>query len=132
MKVLSAMIWLIVIAAKPTMGVAWHRFTAFPNIYFKRNDDGYKALGATRPMMSQGKALDLEEADPDTDTFGVGKVEDFTWKGLLDFTTCTECGRCQSQCPAWNTEAAVAEAAGQRPARPRLREGPLPARRRQP
>ncbi len=35
---------------------------------------------------------------------GVGKVEDFTWKGLLDFTTCTECGRCQSQCPAWNTE----------------------------
>ena len=35
---------------------------------------------------------------------GVGKVEDFTWKGLLDFTTCTECGRCQSQCPAWNTD----------------------------
>jgi Fe-S oxidoreductase len=31
-------------------------------------------------------------------------VEDFTWKGLLDFTTCTECGRCQSQCPAWNTD----------------------------
>ena len=31
-------------------------------------------------------------------------VEDFTWKGLLDFSTCTECGRCQSQCPAWNTE----------------------------
>jgi Fe-S oxidoreductase len=103
-KVLSATVWLIVIALTPTMGVAWHRFTAFPNIYFKRNDDGYKALGATRPMMSNGKPLDLEEADPDTDTFGVGKVEDFTWKGLLDFTTCTECGRCQSQCPAWNTE----------------------------
>src|SRR4029077_2696414 len=31
------------------------------------------------------------------------KIEDFTWKGYLDFTTCTECGRCQSQCPAWNT-----------------------------
>ena len=25
------------------------------------------------------------------------------WKGYLDFATCTECGRCQSQCPAWNT-----------------------------
>ena len=37
-------------------------------------------------------------------TLGVGAVEDFTWKGLLDFSTCTECGRCQSQCPAWNTE----------------------------
>ena len=35
--------------------------------------------------------------------FGRGKVEDFTWKGMLDFATCTECGRCQSQCPAWNT-----------------------------
>ncbi|WP_367262025.1 (Fe-S)-binding protein [Pimelobacter simplex] len=29
---------------------------------------------------------------------------DFSWKDILDFTTCTECGRCQSQCPAWNTE----------------------------
>ena len=103
-KVLSATSWLIVLASTPTMGVAWHRFTAFFNIYFKREDDGRKALGNVKPMMSQGKVLDLEEADPDTDTFGVGKVEDFTWKGLLDFTTCTECGRCQSQCPAWNTE----------------------------
>ncbi|MBC3191819.1 (Fe-S)-binding protein [Pseudonocardia sp. C8] len=103
-KVLSATVWLIVIALTPTMGVAWHRFTAFPNIYFKRNDDGYKALGAVKPMMSGGKPLDFEEADPDTDVFGAGRVEDFTWKGLLDFTTCTECGRCQSQCPAWNTE----------------------------
>ena len=35
--------------------------------------------------------------------FGLGKIEDFTWKGLLDMGTCTECGRCQSQCPAWAT-----------------------------
>src|SRR5690606_7446192 len=56
------------------------------------------------PMMSNGKPLDFEEADPDVDVFGRGKIEDFTWKGLLDFATCTECGRCQSQCPAWNTE----------------------------
>ncbi|HEX5598814.1 MAG TPA: (Fe-S)-binding protein, partial [Micromonosporaceae bacterium] len=42
--------------------------------------------------------------DPgEDDVFGRGKIEDFTWKGMLDFTTCTECGRCQSQCPAWNT-----------------------------
>ena len=47
--------------------------------------------------------LDFEEADPDTDVFGLGKIEDFTWKGLLDMGTCTECGRCQSQCPAWAT-----------------------------
>src|SRR6202522_4366114 len=49
------------------------------------------------------KVLDFEEADPDTDTFGIGKVEDLSWKGMLDLGTCTECGRCQSQCPAWAT-----------------------------
>ncbi|WP_219412477.1 (Fe-S)-binding protein [Pseudonocardia nigra] len=103
-KVLSASIWLIVLARTPTMGVAWHRFTAFFNIYFKREDSGRKALGAVKPMTSGGAVLDLEEADPDTDTFGAGRIEDFSWKAMLDFTTCTECGRCQSQCPAWNTE----------------------------
>ncbi|MFC3892506.1 (Fe-S)-binding protein [Lentzea rhizosphaerae] len=102
-KLLSGMIWLVVVGRKLTMGVAWHRFSAFVNIYFKREDDGGVALGALKPMMSGGKVLDLEEADPDKDVFGVGKVEDFSWKGWLDFSTCTECGRCQSQCPAWNT-----------------------------
>ena len=47
--------------------------------------------------------LSAFQADPDTDVFGLGKIEDFTWKGLLDMATCTECGRCQSQCPAWAT-----------------------------
>jgi Fe-S oxidoreductase len=60
-------------------------------------------LGALQPMRSGGKVLDFEEADPDTDVFGLGKIEDFTWKGFLDMATCTECGRCQSQCPAWAT-----------------------------
>ena len=62
------------------------------------------ALGPVQPMMSEGKPIDFEEADPEKVPFGIGQVDDFTWKGLLDFATCTECGRCQSQCPAWNTE----------------------------
>jgi Fe-S oxidoreductase len=70
------------------------------NILFSRRPD---ALGALEPMRSNGKVLDFEEADPDTDVFGIGKVEDLSWKGLLDLATCTECGRCQSQCPAWAT-----------------------------
>ncbi|KAB2348471.1 (Fe-S)-binding protein [Actinomadura rudentiformis] len=77
-----------------------HIFIAPLNVMFKRRPDG---LGPVQPMMSNGKPLDFEEADPDEDTFGRGKIEDFTWKGLLDMATCTECGRCQSQCPAWNT-----------------------------
>jgi Fe-S oxidoreductase len=79
-----------------------HIFLAPINVSTKRNPDGV-ALGGARPMMSHGKPLDFEQADPETDTFGVGKVEDFTWKAMLDMATCTECGRCQSQCPAWNT-----------------------------
>src|SRR6266508_3829267 len=102
-KILISMAWFIVIALNVTMGVAWHRFTAFPNIFFKRSASSAPALGALRPMMTAGKPLDFEEADPEKDQFGVAAVEQFTWKGLLDFTTCTECGRCESQCPAWNT-----------------------------
>lgn len=105
-KIALAMIWLMVIARNITMGIAWHRFTAWFNIYFKREPDGATALGAMKPLTSDGKAItldDIDELDEDS-VLGVGKVEDFSWKGILDFTTCTECGRCQSQCPAWNTE----------------------------
>ncbi|GAA5176905.1 heterodisulfide reductase-related iron-sulfur binding cluster [Rugosimonospora acidiphila] len=102
-KIIISMGWFVVIAFNLNMGIAWHRFAAFFNIFFKRTASAAPALGGLRPMMSKGKPLDFEEADPDRDQFGVAAVEQFTWKGLLDFTTCTECGRCQSQCPAWNT-----------------------------
>jgi Fe-S oxidoreductase len=77
-----------------------HIVLAPVNIMFSRRPN---ALGPLEPMRSNGKVLDFEEADPDTDVFGIGKIEDMTWKGLLDLGTCTECGRCQSQCPAWVT-----------------------------
>src|ERR1700753_1555959 len=70
------------------------------NVLFSRRPN---ALGPLEPMRSNGKVLDFEEADPDTDVFGIGKVEDLTWKGMLDLGTCTECAPCQSQCPAWVT-----------------------------
>src|SRR6201996_1147174 len=77
-----------------------HIFLAGLNVAFSRRPD---ALGPLPPMRSNGKVLDFEEADPDVDVFGIGKVEDLSWKGMLDLGTCTECGRCQSQCPAWVT-----------------------------
>lgn len=73
-----------------------HIFMAPLNIAFSRRP---KALGnlATTPSM-----------DPETlsedDVFGVGEMGQFSWKQMLDLVTCTECGRCQEQCPAWNTE----------------------------
>ncbi len=42
------------------------------------------------------KPIELEE----TETFGVAKIQDFTWKHLLDLYTCTVCGRCHANCPA--------------------------------
>ena len=76
-----------------------HIFLAPINVTFKRLPDG---TGPLLPIESGGKPINFEDP-PEDATFGRGKIEDFTWKGMLDFATCTECGRCQSQCPAWNT-----------------------------
>jgi len=95
-QVAVVMAFLVVVAYSKHL----HIFLAPVNVLFGRKPD---ALGALEPMRSNGQVLDFEEADPDADVFGLGKIEDFSWKGLLDMGTCTECGRCQSQCPAWAT-----------------------------
>ncbi len=80
-----------------------HIFVAPINVMFGRRP---VALGAVKELIVAGKPFamdDMEDLDEGV-SLGAGHAEDFTWKGLLDFTTCTECGRCQSQCPAWNTE----------------------------
>jgi Fe-S oxidoreductase len=73
-----------------------HIFIAPINVAFSRRP---RALGA----LDKTPDMDMENVSEDT-VFGVGLVEQFTWKQLLDFATCTECGRCQSVCPAWNTD----------------------------
>ena len=72
-----------------------HIFLAPLNIAFARRP---RALGA----LDKTPSMNMDEVTEDT-VFGVGRVEDFTWKQMLDFATCTECGRCQSVCPAWTT-----------------------------
>ena len=59
------------------------------NIFFR----SYKPKGA----------LPLLENIEERDDYGVSKVEQFTWKQLLDGYACTECGRCNTVCPATNT-----------------------------
>jgi Fe-S oxidoreductase len=46
--------------------------------------------------------MDMENVSEDT-VFGAGHIEDLSWKNLVDLYSCTECGRCQDACPAWNT-----------------------------
>ena len=73
-----------------------HIFLAPVNVGLSRRP---RALGA----LDKTPDMDMENVTEDT-VFGVGRIEDFTWKQMLDFATCTECGRCQSVCPAWNTD----------------------------
>ena len=73
-----------------------HIFLAPINVATSRRP---RALGG----LDKTPDMDMENVTEDT-VFGVGKIEDFTWKQMLDFATCTECGRCQSVCPAWNTD----------------------------
>ena len=102
-KIIVSMVWFIVVGINLTMGVAWHRFLAFFNIFFKRNASKENALGPLPVMISHGHEINFEDPKED-DVFGIGSAADISWKGLLDMSTCTECGRCQSQCPAWHTE----------------------------
>jgi Fe-S oxidoreductase len=67
-----------------------HIFTAAPNVFFRR----IQPTGVLQPIP------DIEARE----VFGVGRIQDFTWKQLLDGYTCTECGRCQEACPAFNTD----------------------------
>ena len=66
----------------------WHIFAGMLNYAFR--DLGPSAL----------RMVDnIEEAE----TFGVEKIEEFGWKDLLDLDACIRCGRCQENCPAYNT-----------------------------
>ena len=119
-KVVVSMGWFIVVGLQPSMGVAWHRFLAFVNLYARSSTDGTKSLGPAKPLLFEGPdgapepltaetlddldaAMEAAEEKDEEVSLGVGRIQDFTWKGLLDFSTCTECGRCQDLCPAWNT-----------------------------
>jgi Fe-S oxidoreductase len=67
----------------------FHVYTSFVNIFLRK-------LGPRGEL----PALDLED---ESGSFGVKTIADLTQKDLLDGFTCTECGRCQDACPAWNT-----------------------------
>ena len=69
-----------------------HIITAIPNCFF-RSLSSVKTV----PRMAFQKGR----------RFGMSKVVQFTWKDLLDFYTCTECGRCQAACPAHQTGKAL-------------------------
>ncbi len=70
----------------------FHIITSIPNVF----------LGNVTQTGNQLHRLDFE--DESKETFGVTRIEEFSWKKLLDFHTCTECGRCDVFCPALNSD----------------------------
>ncbi|MCX5859062.1 MAG: (Fe-S)-binding protein, partial [Proteobacteria bacterium] len=73
--------------------IPWLRFTHIlvtpVNVLLKK-----RPLGALRPVARLGLSPEI----------GAGKIHDFSWKQLMDLDACTGCGRCEKNCPAFNTE----------------------------
>jgi Fe-S oxidoreductase len=68
-----------------------HLLAAAPNVLLKPLERE-KAIART----------DIENEE--LETFGLGKVSELNWKNVLNLYACTECGRCEEQCPAANTD----------------------------
>ncbi|MEM7154903.1 MAG: (Fe-S)-binding protein [Myxococcota bacterium] len=77
-----------------------HVLGSGPNILLR--DQGQRMV-MPKLQLFDGEADD-PDAEPLMENWGVGKVEDFTWKSLLDNYSCTECARCTTYCPAFATE----------------------------
>lgn len=57
-----------------------------------------------RSLEPKGALSHMNLEDEEAESFGVTKIQEFTWKQLLDLDACTRCGRCQDHCPAYLTE----------------------------
>ncbi len=57
-----------------------------------------------RSLEPKGALSPVNFEDEKMESFGVAKIEEFTWKQLLDLDACTRCGRCQEHCPAYITQ----------------------------
>ena len=73
-----------------------HIVTSAINVFFSNT----KPRGTLRPLKIDMEALETSDEMP---VLGAASLTDLTWKQNLDLYTCTECGRCQNVCPAWNT-----------------------------
>ncbi|MFH2058804.1 MAG: (Fe-S)-binding protein [Pseudomonadota bacterium] len=73
------------------MGKHFHVITSIFNVFFMR-----VKKGNIKPVMH---GISNEQLD-DLESFGVKTLEDFTWKHMLDFYSCADCGRCSDHCPA--------------------------------
>ena len=72
-------------------GIQFHVETSLFNIYFAKLD---------REILKPVRWGVSDEHLDQVKSFGVKTFEDFTWKHMLDFYSCADCGRCSDNCPA--------------------------------
>ena len=72
-------------------GIQFHVETSLFNVFFAKLD-----RGTVKPVRWGVPDEQLDQVK----SFGVKTFEDFTWKHMLDFYSCADCGRCSDQCPA--------------------------------
>jgi Fe-S oxidoreductase len=73
------------------LGKHFHVITSLPNVFFMKLNKG-----SVKPVQWGVEDEELDELE----SFGIKKIEDFTWKHILDFYSCADCGRCSDHCPA--------------------------------
>ncbi len=83
-------IFFVLLCHRP-FGNQFHVETSFFSVFFAKLDRG--TLKPVRWGVPEGKLEELK-------SFGVKTFEDFTWKHMLDFYSCADCGRCSDSCPA--------------------------------
>jgi Fe-S oxidoreductase/nitrate reductase gamma subunit len=76
-----------------------HMFIAPANLFFTNT----KPKGALSTPFNLVEIMAMDNP-PDDFAKTVNKIEDFTWKDLMDLDACTACGKCQDLCPASNSE----------------------------
>jgi Fe-S oxidoreductase len=73
------------------LGKHFHVITSFFNVYFAKVD---------REILKPVRYGVADDHLDQVKSFGVKTFEDFTWKHILDFYSCADCGRCSDNCPA--------------------------------
>ena len=79
-----------------------HIFLAFPNIYYSK-DDPLSKIENMPSITEEIKSMIGQETSPNVippTRFGAKDIEDLSWKNILEAYSCSECGRCTSECPA--------------------------------
>lgn len=85
-----------------------HTFMAFPNTYYSNLEPAGKIKNMPEVTNEVNMMLGITNSEPppteqEIKTLGAKDVRDLSWKNLMDAYTCTECGRCTSECPANQT-----------------------------